>query len=133
MIKSKRAGVLLALAIFFLGLVCGIILSAIPIFHGFPPGPMMMGKKQDDKMVNFMKKRLSRQLKLSEEQKAKLNEISQKHKIQMEKLASEVHPRFKTMRAKIDEDILSILTPEQKIKYEKMKKRTKKFAPRAME
>ncbi|HOW27950.1 MAG TPA: Spy/CpxP family protein refolding chaperone [Elusimicrobiota bacterium] len=114
-------------------LAIGVILGAVVggLRHRFPPKPMgEPGKKHFNHMVN----RLSRQLKLTPEQKQQVVSIMEASRVKVDTLMAESRPKFEEIRASTQAEIKKILTPEQREKFDRielrMEKRFRKRGPR---
>ena len=73
--------------------------------------------------AHFMAERLDRRLDLTDEQEKKIEAIIARRHERMEQIWGSVHPR---VRAEIDatnNEIAAVLTPEQRVRFEKIKMR----------
>lgn len=67
--------------------------------------------------------RMSRELGLSADQRSQLEAIFQKNGDRLEQFHVQTRTQFETLRRQMESEITSILTPEQRAKYEEQRKR----------
>jgi Spy/CpxP family protein refolding chaperone len=74
-----------------------------------------------------VERRLTRRLDLDGEQRAQLHKILVETQGQIRELRQEVRPRVVLALARANRDIAAILTPEQRVRFEKWKKENALF------
>ena len=67
--------------------------------------------------------RLDRQVRLNDEQRTQVQAVLDRYRPQMEALYSEQRPRYEALRQGIRTEISSLLTDEQRQRYEEMNRR----------
>jgi Spy/CpxP family protein refolding chaperone len=78
-----------------------------------------------------MRARFERQLKLTPDQKAKVDAIFQAGRQQMDQIYAEIRPRLEALRDSTSVQIRQLLTPEQQLKFDKLEaKRRQHFEER---
>lgn len=123
MIKSKSTGIILAVVIFIVGLVCGMLADRVMVFHKMLLFPAKMSQRQGKNLEKHMMDRLSKRLALTQEQKDKLSPIFKKHKEEMDAMAKTVRMKFQELKTKMNQEITAVLNDSQKTKFEEMRKR----------
>lgn len=110
-IKKARWQVRLAAAfIFVLGFTAGIL--AINVYRGWGRGS---GPPRD------RLERMAERLQLTEDQKAKVQQIFSETREQLDAMRKESEPRVQQIRSQADERMKQVLTPEQWQHFQKMR------------
>jgi Spy/CpxP family protein refolding chaperone len=127
-LSPRTQAILLTLGIFALGLVCGAIaerrfLRDIPFMRDGhrPPGGRgnFNAGRQDDRIIE----RISRDLELSDEQKAALQTAFLENRQEIDTMRRQVGDTMRSQEQKLHKKFKTILTPEQFDKFEEKNKR----------
>jgi protein CpxP len=126
-LSSRTKAILIALAIFVLGMFCGSVGERWMGRHLGPPGggrfsrwgPPPRGERGGPPSGRKMLGRLSHELDLSEEQREKIESILKKIRDQMRNVHQDVEKTMKPILEKSKAEIREILTPEQREAYDK--------------
>ncbi len=110
--------------VFLAGGATGIFVSAATA-HRFLFGPHRHGYA-----AQAMKNRLQWQLRLTDEQMAKISPIIEKTGAQLEEIRGETGRRVREAIAQAHRDIAPILTPEQKERLQQMEQRRRRWMHR---
>lgn len=114
--NTKWIAALVVVVAFVSGVLVGIAASHFMMRRGHRP-------HMTKRAAHFMVERLDRRLDLTDEQEKKIEAIIARRHARMEQLWGSVHPR---VRAEIDatnKEIATVLTPEQRARFEKIKMR----------
>ena len=120
--KTTIVAVIVVLLTFTAGVMVGVFASHMMILHGGHGAPRF----PTTAMVN----RLDRRLDLTDEQRAQVEQIIRRHHTRIDGMWDGMRPR---MRAEIDQanaEISRILTPEQRVKFERLKFHVSRFGSR---
>ena len=115
-IKARWGAVLLAVAIFAAGVVCGAVAQRVAIFRGFlnyRPG-MMAGPRGGDRFLH----RFMQNLELTEEQQGQVQRILEKNRSEMMTSRRDVQREMRALSDSTRSRILRILTEEQQEQFE---------------
>ncbi|MEW6558480.1 MAG: hypothetical protein AB1349_14215 [Elusimicrobiota bacterium] len=128
--RRKIFAVLLAIVIFLVGTIFGILVDRITIMKmlHFPLPGVSLGPHHQ-KMPQRVIDKVARQLELSDEQKEKLVNILEKNKESIDKLFIEIEPKLQKRFGSMCDEIKTILNEKQKQKFEQMAEKFKKFGP----
>jgi Spy/CpxP family protein refolding chaperone len=118
-VRLLTVGVLAAT--FLLGAVTGVGTSSWVLAHrlGPPPGDLPRGPWP------------LRELDLSEEQRTRIHEIFERHRPTLDAVLRESFPLLRSVNEEIDREIREVLTPEQRVEFDRMKER-RPFPPPGM-
>jgi Spy/CpxP family protein refolding chaperone len=72
-----------------------------------------------------------RQLDLSDEQRARIHEIFERHRPKLDAVLRESFPLVRSVHETIDSEIRQVLTPEQRVEFDQLKER-QPFPPRGL-
>ena len=130
-LSSRSKAVLIALAIFVLGMFCGSVAERWMGRYMGPPeggrfsrwGPPPRGERGGPASGPKMLGRLSRELDLTEEQQEKIKSILKKSRDQMRDVHREVEKTIKPILEKSKAEIREVLTPEQWEAYDRLSER----------
>jgi periplasmic protein CpxP/Spy len=114
--NAKWIAALVVIVAFATGILVGIAASHLMMRRGHRP-------HIPGRAAHFMVERLDRRLDLTDEQEKKIEEIIARRHARIEQVWGSVRPR---VRAEIDatnDEIAKILTPEQRVAFEKIKMR----------
>jgi len=120
--KTTIVAVLVVLLTFTAGVAVGVFTSHMVILHGGHGAPRF----PTTAMVN----RLDRRLDLTDAQRAQVEQIIRRRHARIDGMWDDLRPR---MRAEIDQtnaEISRILTPEQRVKFERLKFHVSRFGSR---
>ena len=112
------AGVIL---VFLLGAMAGAIADHMPCWHRVES--IITGGPAARRA--FIVERLSCELKLNAEQKAKLNEIAKDTHMQIKAVKTQIQPQVDAILAASEDKVRAMLTPEQRERFEKFLARKK--------
>ena len=113
--KTKWIAAVVVLAAFASGVLVGVAGS-----HFFP---LHRGRHIPKRAAHFMVERLDRRLDLTDDQEKKVEAIIARRHPRMEQIWASAHPRIEAEIAATNNEISSILTPEQRVKFEEIKMR----------
>lgn len=113
----------LALVIFFLGGITGAAMHALykVKVEGKPPATTSPNPSQQPRMS--MSERMKQELNLTDEQSQKIKSIIDDSRKEFQRVVKDECPGIKDMRAKTNERIKSVLTPEQQQKFDEMRQK----------
>ena len=119
--NTKAAAVGLFLGTLLLGVVIGVFADRMWLR---PDGPFMGMRPHEGRPGpgGFFMKHFAAELDLSSRQQAQLDSILSGNRQQFEALRRSLHPRFSALRDSLDQQILAILTPEQRERFDAVKK-----------
>jgi Spy/CpxP family protein refolding chaperone len=115
------------IVVFALGAAAGVVADRYGVFgrRPFRPGMMRGGPPNPSQIAD----RMSRELGLSDAQRAQLEEIFRRNGDRLEQFRHETGSRFETLRKQLDAEIIAILTPEQRAKFEEQRQRRERNRP----
>ena len=113
--KTKWMAAVVVLVAFASGILVGVAGSHLLRSHR----PRHIPKRA----AHFMVERLDRRLDLSDEQEKKIEAIIARRHERMEQIWSSAHPRIEAEIEATNKEISSILTPDQRVKFEEIKMR----------
>lgn len=120
MTRTRTAAALLIAAVFAVGVLAGIAADHVWLLrHGPRHGG---GRISTSRMAD----RLARELKLTPEQKTQVTQILDRHRTKIDVLMSNVRPQVRQEVDASNREIDSILTPDQRTKFQEMRKRSEK-------
>lgn len=115
--RSRRSALLLLLAAFLAGGICG-------------AGGLLLAERSGKVSLHGPRRehggyltRLTRELDLTAAERDSVRAVLDRHRPAMDSLRREVEPRFETLQQRIRSDIRTQLTPEQQGKFDEMTKR----------
>lgn len=115
--KAKWIAAIVVAAAFVSGILAGIAGSHLFMLHG-------RGREHiPRRAAHFLTERLDHRLDLTDDQEKKVEAIIARRHARMEAIWSSAHPRIQAEIAATNEEISSILTPEQRVKFEEIKMR----------
>jgi Spy/CpxP family protein refolding chaperone len=138
---------LFVLAVFCLGIAGGVLadrammrrIYADRLFDGPPPrGPMGfgpatgMGGRRPGGPPAMLVERLTRDLDLSNDQKAKVEAVLTASRTRVESLQRDVHDRFVAEQQSLRDEIRKVLTPAQQQKYDERERDRARFGRRGL-
>ncbi|MBK7586695.1 MAG: hypothetical protein IPI67_41725 [Myxococcales bacterium] len=119
--NKQRMGAVLALVVAFgLGAVAGGFGTKSFVLHRFaerfggPPGRARMG---------FRIEAMTRALDLDSAQREKVKQVFERHEDERRRAFERCEPEHRALREKIDAEIREILTPDQRIKHDALRRR----------
>src|SRR5262245_42248541 len=120
--NTKTAAIAMFFGTLLLGTVVGVILdrallldsTAVTAFR--PPDDRPPGSER------FFMRHFASELDLTPHQQAALDSILASNRQQFDELRRRLHPRFSALRDSLDQQILVILTPEQREKFLALKR-----------
>lgn len=134
--RVSRVSILLIVAAFLAGLWGGVAVDHY-LWRGRPGGPLGgMGPdrghgpeapEQRAAMQRRMADRLTRELKLTPEQRQRVEVMLPRHMAAFDSLRREMAPRLQALLDSSSAEMEAILTPEQRVKWEENRRR---FGPR---
>lgn len=118
--RVRLQGILLLVAAFVIGGVVGIMIDRAGSWRGHRPRFDRVEKRIDrpGEMPRFFQ-----DLALTAEQEAQIRAIFDAHRPMIDSLMAQTMPRIKMLRDSAETQIVAILTPEQKAKFEKLQRR----------
>ncbi len=127
MVKPWKV-ILAFLGVFLAGAVCGVAVAPQiwHLWHPRPPSPserMRISPGLPNAVRTSMLDRLAKQLELTDEQKQKIEPIAKKLETDTRQMRREGIQKFRATMEKFDADITSLLTPEQREKFEQSRKK----------
>jgi hypothetical protein len=121
----KKWKPILALVLVFLaGLVMGVVSTRVVtrrVIRGAIEHP--------DRVREYIERDLVRKLKLDLDQQAKVHATLVDSQQQLETLRSDFEPRFVTIMSNAQAHISEVLTPEQKVKFDKLREENRRIFP----
>jgi Spy/CpxP family protein refolding chaperone len=114
--KTKWIAAVIVLAAFVSGILAGIAGTHVFLHRGGRP-------HVPRRASHFMVERLDHRLDLTDEQERRVEAILERRHEQMEKIWASTHPRIEAEIKATNDEISSILTPEQRVKFEEIKMR----------
>ena len=128
---AKSKAVLLALAIFLLGMVCGAVADRWAISKRYRP---FAGRWQDRGRTSGDQKdrmlaRYQKELDLTEEQQEKLARILEESRQSMGGIRRSIRDRLDTVARDTRTSIRELLTPEQQEEFDKMSEKFRRRLP----
>jgi len=115
--KTFKLIVLLAL-VFLAGAVAGVVGTRMVVRHELHQAIL-----HPDRVQIMVERRLTRQLQLDGGQQAKLHDILSGTHTQLMELRREYGPQFVLILNNANDQITAILTPEQRARFEELKRR----------
>lgn len=107
---------LLAVIVVALTFVCGLVVGML-LVHLRAPSPRPLPPFAGQVLVN----RLDRRLDLTDEQRARVEEILERHHARIREIQEASRPRVRAEIESANAEISRILTPEQRREFERMK------------
>ena len=108
--------ILLLVLVFFAGVVAGVVGTRAFIRHA-----VQQAIAHPEKVQSLLEQHLTRKLQLDDGQQAKLHGILTESRTQMRGLRQNFQPQAAAVFRQADEKISALLTPEQQVRYEKLK------------
>ena len=113
---NKLKPVLLLALVFFAGIAVGVVGTRLVVRQ-----MVRTAMERPDRIRLMMERRLDRRLNLTPDQRTRLHEILTGTQAQLRSLRQEIRPQLVAVIGRADRDILAILTPEQRERFERMK------------
>jgi hypothetical protein len=113
--KNLKSILLLAL-VFFAGMVIGVVVTRAVVRHIVNAAIL-----HPEKVQTVMERKLTRNLRLDNQQQVKLHQILTDAHAQLQVLRQQYRPQLTGVFSNANEQINSMLTPEQQARFEKLK------------
>ena len=120
--KTTIVAVLVVLLTFTAGVMVGVFASHMMILRG--------GHGAGFFPTKAMVHRLDRRLDLTDAQRAQVEQIIRRHHARIDGMWDDVHPRIRTEIDQANAEISRILTPKQRVKFERLKFHVGRFGSR---
>ena len=119
----KMAKVWLLVAfVFFAGMAVGVVSTHAVVHH------MVQAAINDpDRVRHLIGHRLTRQLKLDSQQRARVDEILERSQKDLKDLRIDFAPRFYSIMSNAQTEISQVLTPDQQKRFEKMREENRRL------
>ncbi|MCC6900480.1 MAG: hypothetical protein IT377_15990 [Polyangiaceae bacterium] len=127
MSKQKWGAILALVGAFALGAVAGgfgmkgLVLHRFAERMGGPPGRARM---------EFRVEAMARALDLSADQRARVQQIFERHEDERRRAFEKCEPEHRALREKVDAELSEVLTPAQREKHQRMQRRHPPGGPR---
>ena len=109
---------LLLILVFLAGLVCGVVGTRQVMRH-----MVFLALRSPDRMRDRMERRLTSDLTLTPEQRVKAHTILLSTYAQLQQLRTELGPRYLAIVDQAQSELSTMLTPEQRVTFEKLVKK----------
>ncbi len=119
--NTKAAAAGLFIGTLLLGILIGVVVDRTLLLRAPPFGEMRPFENRPASGRFFMR-HFADQLELTPRQQTQLDSILSSNRQQFDALRRGLHPRFSALRDSLDQQILSILTPEQREKFDTLKR-----------
>ena len=119
---NKLKPVLLLVLVFLAGIAVGVVGTRL-----FVRQLVRTAMERPDRIRLMMERRLERQLDLTAGQQAQVHDILTNSQAQIQDLRQEFRPQLAAIVMKANRDIIAILTPEQRVRFERMKRKNPMF------
>ncbi|MGH7496511.1 MAG: hypothetical protein ACREOO_29530 [bacterium] len=121
--NTKTAAVAMFIGTLLLGAVVGVVVDRTLLLDGSSLRASRQRLDRTPGSARFFMRHFSDQLELTSDQQAALDSILASNRQQFDELRRRLHPRFSALRDSLDQQILVILTPEQREKFHALKRR----------
>ena len=120
--NTKKAAVAMFVGTLLLGTVLGVVLDRALLLENSSLRAYRQRPDRAPGSTRFFMRHFSRELELTSQQQATLDSILAANRQQFDELRRRLHPRFSALRDSLDQQILVILTPEQREKFHELKR-----------
>jgi Spy/CpxP family protein refolding chaperone len=120
--NTKTAAVAIFIGTLLLGAVVGVVLDRTLLLESSSWQTYRQRPARDPGSARFFMRHFSKKLELTPQQQAALDSILAGNRLQFDDLRRRLHPRFSALRDSLDQQILVILTPEQREKFHALKR-----------
>lgn len=120
--NTKTAAVALFVGTLLLGILIGVVVDRMLLLPAPPFAGMRQFEGRPPRSEGLFMRHFSDQLDLTPRQRAELDSILAGNRQRFDELRRRTHPRYSALRDSLDRQILAILTPPQREKFESLKR-----------